>query len=266
MKLLNYLAFLFAIILTSCSERNDTIDTNKEFYISAYRINYMEYPFNTLDLVDLKYENGKVIRRTSNFSIVSPISPTIFYHKYEKIEYNGNIIQIVSKSLTDDSEILGSKIQVEMEGDKIIKKTYYIPDYPRTSNYFYINNKISKIYSSQEGLFTNYSTYQKDFFYNSDSNLDSIVTRYAQYNYINNSYELNANSKKREVDFFSNYDNSNNTTKKLAIFDEVFIRTLSKNNFRDYKKIGYDENGNQTSYATKSWNYVYTNGEIDFAK
>ena len=77
----------------------------------------------------------------------------------------------------------------------------------------------------------------------------------------------------KETQVFSNYDLAQNPFRKLQIFKETFNRSLSKNNFREYRKISgsyhYPNNNyNQTPIfypsndESQNWNLIYDdNGE-----
>ncbi|UOE37035.1 hypothetical protein [Chryseobacterium oryzae] len=253
-------------LLFNCTSDSDEINQSTDSQIKSYKLMYMESPYYTNDLIYIDYIDNKPKKRTSDYSIVSGTTSTILVKQYEDISYNGNVINVVSKSLMDNTEITGTKEKITMNGSNIQQKIYYKTDFTRTSNYFYSGNKLNKIVSTQEGLYPGYLNYQKDFYYNTSNNLDSIVTKYSEYNTSTNQYELNLNTKKREVEYFYDYDNSTNTTKLLTIFDDVFNRTLSKNCFKKYRKNMYDENGNQNGFSTKHWEYIYVNDLIDYSK
>ena len=68
---------------------------------------------------------------------------------------------------------------------------------------------------------------------------------------------------------FSNYDNTENPLKELGIFDEVFIRSLSKNNYRKYQKftVGFSIISNKIdtiSRQEQTWDFGYLNGKPVF--
>ena len=66
---------------------------------------------------------------------------------------------------------------------------------------------------------------------------------------------------------FSNYDNAENPLKELGIFDEVFIRSLSKNNYRKYQKFSVrfiPLNKIDTGRQERAWNFKYINGKPVF--
>ena len=68
---------------------------------------------------------------------------------------------------------------------------------------------------------------------------------------------------------FSNYDNAENPLKELGIFDEVFIRSLSKNNYRKYQKFSVNfsiplNKIDTVSRQEQTWNFKYLNGKPVF--
>ncbi|MBF1098480.1 MAG: hypothetical protein HXL37_09260, partial [Riemerella sp.] len=68
---------------------------------------------------------------------------------------------------------------------------------------------------------------------------------------------------------FSNYDNAENPLKELGIFDEVFIRSLSKNNYRKYQKFSVNfsiplNKIDTVSRQERTWDFKYLNGKPVF--
>ena len=68
---------------------------------------------------------------------------------------------------------------------------------------------------------------------------------------------------------FSNYDNAENPLKELGIFDEVFIRSLSKNNYRKYQKFSVRfsiplNKIDTVSRQERTWDFKYLNGKPVF--
>ena len=68
---------------------------------------------------------------------------------------------------------------------------------------------------------------------------------------------------------FSNYDNAENPLKELGIFDEVFIRSLSKNNYRKYQKFSVNfsiplNKIDTVSRQERTWDFKYLSGKPVF--
>ena len=63
------------------------------------------------------------------------------------------------------------------------------------------------------------------------------------------------------IRFFENYDNSYNPFKRFTLLDEYFYRSLSQNNFRNYKEEK-TESG-ITNVSLQEWGFNYdTSGQI----
>lgn len=95
-------------------------------------------------------------------------------------------------------------------------------------------------------------TYSEKFFYDGSKNL--IRTEY---------FELQNGVKNGEkiIRFFENYDNSYNPFKRFTLLDEYFYRSLSQNNFRNYKEEK-TESG-ITNVSQQEWGFNYdTSGQI----
>ena len=90
-------------------------------------------------------------------------------------------------------------------------------------------------YSEHSNFPDDIRSYADASYYYTNNNLDSIVT--IEHDYIEQEHIYIP--KRKRVETFSNYDNSNNPLKSLFIFEETFKRSLSKNNYRTYKKDEY---------------------------
>lgn len=257
---------LLVFVLIGC-ENNDDDNNVDELLIKNYKTKYMDYPidYDENSSSEIIYENGKVVKRINTFSKISALGSSSIYNFYDEVSYQGNEINIIFK--TNDNQTVGeSSIKIKLANNLIAEKKYFYDNYIVTNNYSYSKDKLIKVNSSQNGLTPNYLSYQKNIYYNSKNNVDSIVTRQAEFNPISNSYVLDLNSKKRTVEVFSDFDNTINNTKKLNVFEELFNRSLSQNNYRKYEKIGFDVDGIRTSYLKKDWSFVYLNNNIDFSK
>lgn len=49
------------------------------------------------------------------------------------------------------------------------------------------------------------------------------------------------------------------------MFEEIFYRSLSENNYRSYESKSYDVNGNVYDLSTRNWTFNYINNQIKFA-
>lgn len=96
-------------------------------------------------------------------------------------------------------------------------------------------------------------TYSEKFYFDTNGNLSK-----SEYTEKRNGIEEG----EKIIRIFENYDTSINPTEKFYLLEEYFYRSLSKNNFRKYKEIHYD-NGILTSSAEHSWTFNYdANGNI----
>lgn len=48
------------------------------------------------------------------------------------------------------------------------------------------------------------------------------------------------------------------------IFEEIFNRSLSQNNYRSYESKKYDFNGSVYEFSTRDWTFNYVNNQIVF--
>lgn len=66
----------------------------------------------------------------------------------------------------------------------------------------------------------------------------------------------------KTLESFEGYDNAKNPAYKLAIIDEIFYRSLSKNNFTKYFYKLTTEDGDVIDASTKEWTLSYDNNGL----
>jgi len=217
----------------------------------------MHYPqdFNSQlpRLVNLSYIGDKVVKRS-----------TIYIKEiYENIVYEGNEITYSTELNDEETIIVPNRSTYYLdELNRISKKIYYEEAFPTsvndTLNFEYDQNGLlSKIEKNNNP----YNKKESLYYFNLNKNLDSIVTSsyYLDYNTSNYEYEG------KTVEVFSGYDSSPNPLKHLGIFDELFYRSLSTNNYTEYKLKKYNHLDVMFGEDFRNWSFVYdANGTIRF--
>ena len=271
------LIILSLILLISCrnDEPNDSSETELQNVIE-YKANYMDYrnlnygiySYTLLsgENVKLEYINGKVSKRITNLFLYRNNGPQIpiYFNTIDEITYENNTINVISKS-DNESLFPTYQKQISLDGDRISQILVIKSGTIDTLKFAYNNNLLKYITRYNKGIKS-----KSTFYFNSNKNVDSIVTKYGEINYVsdtNYSYSFNETTKRRKKLTFSNYDNYKNPLKNLIIFDETFNRSLSANNYKFFGEYFYDENNLMTSYFEGYWNnFIYENNQINFAK
>lgn len=251
------------VILVSCDD-NPVVISPK---LSSYYYAYMQYPLSAKDnpdtdnLVKLDYNGDKVIKRTGGLLAISPTTGFDYMYSellYDNIIHSENQIIIRHYIQGDDSATLLDESIIEMDSQyRIAKKSIFDTYSNRTDTIFYSYNSDGiLIQSIQKRPFS--STFISEsslYYYNENSNLDSVVT--------NRTIENEFVGKTREI--FSHYDGSSNPLKKLGIFEEIFYRSISVNNYSLYQMYEYDEENNRIKEEERSWSFSYDKaGNIEF--
>jgi hypothetical protein len=271
MKKLVY--FLPLLLLFSCSEEEEIFPVESTF--TAYPKGYFIETSDGLDTIKLEYQNNQVTKRIGEWIQVS--GSTGYTDKFSKlfetqISYSGN--QAVLKKISTLSGVdFPNDLQTYTFNGKQISEAIFTyqnrPNYSEKYVYNYENNKLKNIdLFVTDDYYKNDLRSRRDFYFNTNGNLDSLVYRDAvqDYNEIEPSY-IDYKSKMRNVTVFTNYDQSQNPFQSLGIFTDLFYKSLSKNNFRKISTIGYDKDGNKTGNVSESsWNYEYINGEVKVLK
>ena len=270
------LLILNLFIVIGC--RNDELNSSEieQQSITEYKATYMDYrnlnygiAFYTLfggENIKLEYKNGKISKRISNLLLYRNDGPQIpiYFNTIDEVTYENNSIKVIFKS-DNESFFPTYQKQISLDGDKISQILITKSNTTDTLKYTYKNNLLDYITTYNKGIKS-----KSSFYFNSNKNVDSIITRYGNMNYISNtdySYTFNEITKKRKKLIFKNFDNYKNPLKNLIIFDETFNRSLSENNYKFFGEYFYDENNFMTGHFEGYWNnFFYENNQINFAK
>ncbi len=262
---MNKFTFITLLLLTtfySCKPEATDRPPVIEDKVDSYRVSYMHYGSIIMDTVAIQYNNGNIIKRRGGFLDIL-YSAWFTEDVYDTVTYSTNQVATV-KCFNGTGVTFGpNERRFFLTGNKIEKcviQNGSLTDL-YTINYFYNNESIVR-----RVTYRNHLVSQADFYYNSNKNIDSIITRYSEYNPLTKEYEINPVDIRRDKEIFENYDTYSNPAKKLVIFEETFNRSLSVNNYRKYSKFKYDKFGATTSSQITNWTFVYENGKISFAK
>ena len=264
MKINILLISFILLFFMSCSNEENSLNNRLE----SYHFKYMDYPSGmalnlTLDnLVKIHYDyNNKITKRVGGILYLSSGSgfSTMFSdYLYDEVDYSFNQIKIKRKmSLENYSTPTFERILFIDNHNRITKKIIYDQTtHPYTKDtIIYSYDNYGLLTESYKGNLNSYNEKTK-YYYNQDRNLDSIVRKK---HYGNEPYY----DKEKEV--FSNYDSALNPLKKLIIFEETFIRALSKNNYAKCEIFKYNGSNNLYWQETKTWDLFYDeNGNVNF--
>lgn len=260
------ISLIFILLFILSCDRNDNnlekIPENKQF-ISGY------FPYYMVDLLKNMEENSyKVILENDG-------------NHYTKKKYSGflnvgnGVISLDTREdiiSTEDNEIKVEQkdrvitnyhFVVKMKNNKMIEKITTNYKNKDTLVYTYENQQLRTIINRNNGI-----RYKAKIYYNTRNNVDSILITYnsgVEYNHQGNPYHIfDENRKPSQKIVLSDYDSYDNPLKNLGYFDDLFIRSLSRNNFRKYRRYGYDNNGNIISESGSDWTLRYENGKVKF--
>lgn len=202
----------------------------------------------------MEYKNNRISKRIGSvIKIIPPYSPIFTKQIYYTLIYPNNQISILTKSNSKEiSGVTNYKKDVFFENNRIVKTIQY---------YQYINEKNDVVYYTYKGNLLvkrlGYKgenlAFQSDYYYNAKNNLDSIVSRFSEYNASNEKLEIDSKSIRRIKETFENYDEHINPLKSLIIFDDSFNRSLSSNNYQKYSYLNFNGKGD----LLNEWNYTY---------
>lgn len=257
------LTFLtLGILLFSCSSNEEEIENNQN---NASLITKMSpYSLTSVNQSGLytyfEYDTNKRLTKK-----IRGFGPLGFSNDiYTSLVYDNNIVTIENFSTSKDFTIPKNSIYITLNDAMQIQEKEIPFDFNRVWDkkqvYNYSNNKLVEIKTT----FPNYPydstdptdyiiTYSEKFYYDSNGNL-SKTEYFEQHNGINKGEKI--------VRIFENYDNAPNPLKRFYLLNQYFYGSISKNNYRKYTEIHYDDDM-MTSTNETSWTYLYdTNGNI----
>ncbi len=283
-KELTTMSLVILMFLFGC--RNEELKTD-EIETSSYLKKYMNYPskvypswspsentyvncnsdYMSQDTISIDYKDNKISKRIGYLIQFSPNTGflSVFTKDiYDTLIYTNNQLTILTKSKSQYiSGVTAFKKVIYYENARISKT---VQSYENKSDitvyYTYSNNLLTK----KTGYNGTDLYFQSDFYYNTNGNLDSIISRKSKYNYNTDKIEIDFSSKDRIKEVFENYDNSKNQLKPFIVFDETFNRSLSENNYAKYNYYYFDINGNMLNEWHYTYNLKYENGVVNFAK
>ena len=292
-----YLVFTFLLILSCSSDDSDgvvTIDPVDDFKIEKYHGLYAQYNnISTIadptqdNLIKFEYdEQGRIIKRIGDVLhtsfgvlVISDLLYTdLTYYEdkvyiEKKITPTGGTSGVAQNEATITFDVNNRMIQkirnYQISGgqDVQVDTTNFSYNNDKLVSYIKTSNKESTLWTG-EVIGVRY--FEESELYYSNSNLDSIVAISSR-KYSDTPYIV---LEDKETKIFSGYDSASNPFRKLQIFEETFNRSISQNNFTDYRvtRNGYHYPNNdfyqspivlptyEESFQT--WSFAYDeNGE-----
>lgn len=259
---------LFVLCLFSCTKKDEQLNT--ELGIGEVNAQYFlkwNYGYatgaNLLAASKITYDSNKPKKRSGSYL---PVFGGYDYNSYTDLVYDTVVWINSQKFLLQSKNMLPSgspnlpKWEVEINDGKPVKRISYfhhsgtyIP--VDTALYFYdANKRVQKIefHSSVQGvsyLFT------KTLFFNND-NLEKVSGVYLR--------KPNTPLYSTE-ETFGSYDNKPNPLKALWLWDDLYYRTLSSNNFSTYTYKRFDAQNNLIDSTHKTWTLQYDEkGNVSF--
>lgn len=264
---------LTGMVIVSCTKNEELSENNtiiepllkkmstNLFYTGALPYNQSELSFN--------FEYDTQLRLTKKIGgFLSLTYPTtlngLFTNKiYTLLNYTGQNVTVENFSNSPDYTIpLETKIFTlnnfnQIEEKEILNINNYLL---KKQKFIYVNNKLNEIKTTFPNMPYDPTdpnqyiiSYSEKFYFDINGNL-TRSEYFEQQNGINKGEKV--------IRIFENYDNSLNPCKRLHLIDEFFYRSLSKNNYRDYGSIQYNNNVLGAVTAT-NWTFIYDiNGNI----
>jgi hypothetical protein len=233
--------------------------------MDQYHVRFMLYPVGFLipldepPIVRLTFNEQRQIVKRSGGLVPSSYFTGFDYifmgEVYDELTYGKDVITIQRKEGPSGLDLAYTKY-IYFRGDKILRMVVLNPTtevitYPYYNAAGLIFKTVETTWRNVNGEFVYQNTIVKDLIYEG-GNL--IRVEGTQTDAINN--------RTTTLELFSEYDAAPNPTTNLRIFDEVFYRSLSKNNFRKYSLERRNSSGNVFATRNSSWELTYDNDGV----
>lgn len=268
-----FATLLLGTMLLSCSRDDDQTNNDQtldEPLITNVKIEMNKtggwLPGTGLDFVFQYDGHNRVVKKTGNYRLLpssTAFSGIFTPDIYTSLVYNNNKVTVKDFSSSPDFTIANDPIFYTVnDSNQILEKEVAgnTSDNNKKLLYKYQNNRLIEITTTYPNRLNSPSnpeniiyTIIETFFYNTDGNLTKTEAVSKQ-NGIESGITV--------VRTFENYDTSTNPTKRFALLEDYFYRSLSKNNFRKYNETHY-YNGDPYNSTVVQWTFSYdANGNI----
>jgi hypothetical protein len=228
------LFYLFTILVVICGCKKDCFEppivkfpsTISGYYYDSGQSNGFNSSIESFDFILTYDSKGKIIRR-NGYKETTEFSPNNIQtvENYDSLSYKDDSIFIFNKwhNLTFNTFSVNNEYIVVYNENGILRRimgNYY------TENFYY--NKNNRMDSSY--LLIEYApgiraiTNAKKYCYSNEGNLIEIK-------YVNTDFGTEPNVIKSGSQIFSGFDNADNPFKGLWMFDDMFLRSVSNNNY-----------------------------------
>ncbi|WP_333850999.1 hypothetical protein [Epilithonimonas sp.] len=260
--------FFISFILFSCSRDDESTTISEEEYPLVTKLNVgLSNGYNSDNNFYFEYDNNnRLIKKNGGFLQLSGGTGfnDFFTDKlFTSLVYNNNKVTVENFSSSDEfNPQKETKYYFLNNNSQIIQKEIpfiYNHYQDKKQSFKYSNNQLIEINTTLPNMpyyppDDYIETYLEKFYYDSKGNLTKSEY-FEQRDGVNKGIKI--------IRTFGDYDNSLNPFKRFYLLDEYFYRAISKNNYRKYTEIKYNEIGQITSNIEQTWTFNYdSDGKI----
>lgn len=256
--------FFLSFILFSCSRDDESTTISAEEYPLITKLNVgFSNGYNSDNNFYFDYDsNNRLIKKKGGFLQLSGGTGYngFFTDKlFTSLVYTNNKVTVENFSSSDEfNPLKDTKYYFLNNNNQIIQKeipSVYNNHQDRKQSFSYSNNQLVEINTTLPNIpyyppDDYIETYLEKFYYDTKGNLTKSEY-FEQRNGINKGIKI--------IRTFGDYDNSYNPFRRLYLLDEYFYRAISKNNYRKYNEVKYNEFGQITSNIEQTWTFNYDN-------
>ena len=249
--------FILAGFVFSCTKKHEEVVP--PYQLNAYNpyfMIYYKYSGVILDTDKIKleyYPDAKLKKRVGDI-VDLPVPPYPYSHGFigdiiDTFTYTDNMIRVhrVNRGASNGLNHDIFTRTYYMENGRVVKMVMQTPDrgYFDDSTFYFYNSKGLLDSTVCLGRF---KTLTKKYYFDSNGNLEKVLGNYHSY-YLTEEH-------------FSGYDNSDNPLKALIGLEEMFYRSLSRNNFTFYSMKKIDTDKSPSYYTEMQWDLQYDGNNL----
>jgi hypothetical protein len=254
---------LSVLLMVGISCTYDELGTIRD--TDRYDVRFMLYPGgmiapgNEAPIVTLTFDDERNIIKKSGGLVPAPYFIGFDYlfiaGIYDELPYGNDVITIQRKEGPSNRDLPYTKY-IYFKGDRILRIVVKnsgneVIMYPHYNASGLIYKTVETTWRNVNGKLIYLTTMVKEMFY-AGGNLIRIEGT------LTGVFDNGATT----LELFSEYDTAPNPTIGLRIFDEVFYRSLSKNNFRKYSYERRNSSGYVSEKRNRSWEFAYDNDGV----
>jgi hypothetical protein len=258
------------IVFASCNKKNNEPSSPDFFKVDSLKAKYLfshDFHRSEAGIINADawfyFDGNNIVKRVgANITGVGGGGYSGVYSKavYDTVYRQNSLMILETMDTFSFANVHPARRELTIENGLLTKRILRASSQEENDTTFYYYDQGKKLVKTVQNL--RYSFIERTYSYDGNDNLQRVDWKFISRPQYGSTLDYTAE------EIFSDYDNSPNILKAYYMWEDIFLRTLSKNNFRSYsyKKISVTSGLTQEQQQLW-WTYAYdSNGRIDFSK